>query len=128
MGPVIGEGIPREVRDHQWSALNVPLLWAAAEDDRLCPMILWLREVSQSPQDARCRSPDGEAYSSQNGSMTERILNVAVAHDARVSALESVFVSLTLGECEQREPDATVPRPVTSAAVSRTLVGKHLTE
>ena len=44
----------------------------------------------------------------------ERILNIAVAHDARVSALESVFVLVTLGECDQtREPVATVPRPVT---------------
>ena len=48
VGPLIGEGIPREIRRHQWSALKVPLLWAAAEDDRLCPMIQWLREVSQS--------------------------------------------------------------------------------
>ena len=46
--------------------------------------------------------------------MQERILNIAVAHDARVSALESVFVSVTLGECDQtREPVATVPRRVT---------------
>ena len=41
VGPMIGEGIPREIRRHQWSALNVPLLWAAAEDDRLCPKSRW---------------------------------------------------------------------------------------
>ena len=48
VGPTSGEGIPREIRRHQWSALNVPLLWAAAEDDRLCPLIQWLREKAQS--------------------------------------------------------------------------------
>ena len=42
-----GEDIPRAIRCH-WSALNVPLLWAAAEDDRRCPMMVWLMEVTQT--------------------------------------------------------------------------------
>ena len=140
VGPVIGEGIQREIRRHQWSALNVPLLWAAAEDDRLCPMIQWLLEVSQSlpmvpvagvqmagPDavmtgweslrdvmrsiEIRSREQFEEWIHNQGFPMPrwlgyisarvqERILNIAVAHDARVSALESVFVSVTLGECE----------------------------
>ena len=37
----VGE-IPREIRRHQWSALNVPLLWAAAEGDANNPMVRWL--------------------------------------------------------------------------------------
>ena len=48
VGPVIGQGIQREIRRHQWSVLNVPLFWVAAEDDRLYHMIQLLREVSQS--------------------------------------------------------------------------------
>ena len=44
----------------------------------------------------------------------KRIFISPAAHDARVLALKSVFVSVTLGECEQtRDPVATVPRPVT---------------
>ena len=34
----------------QWSALNVPHLWAAAEDDRHCPVLTWLCDRSQSLQ------------------------------------------------------------------------------
>ena len=40
--------IPRAIRRQHWSALNVPLLWAAAEDDRRCPMIVRLMEVTQT--------------------------------------------------------------------------------
>ena len=29
----LGEGVPREIRRQQWSAFNVPLLWAAATGD-----------------------------------------------------------------------------------------------
>ena len=32
-----GEDIPRAIRRHHWSALNVPVLWSAAEDDGRCP-------------------------------------------------------------------------------------------
>ena len=53
--------------------------------------------------------------------MQERILNIAVAHDARVSALESIFVSVTLAECEHVHDLVTAPRaaaPHTSASFS----------
>ena len=106
-------------------------------------MIQWLWEASQSllvpVAGVQMAGPDavmtGEALrfvlaNSSHGSTTkvslwqgggyisarvqERVLNIAVAHDARVSALESVFVLVTLGECDQtREPVVTVPRPVT---------------
>ena len=52
----------------------------------------------------------------------ERILNIAVARNARVSALESIFVSVTFAECEHvHDPVVTVPRaaaPHTSASFS----------
>ena len=35
--------IPRSLRRQQWSALNVPLMWAAAEGDRDCGVLRWLR-------------------------------------------------------------------------------------
>ena len=35
--------IPRSFRRQQWSALNVPLMWAAAEGDRDCGVLRWLR-------------------------------------------------------------------------------------
>ena len=43
-----GEDIPRAIWRHHWSALNVSLLWVAAEDDRRCPMMVWLMEVTQT--------------------------------------------------------------------------------
>ena len=162
VGPTSGEGIPREIRRHQWSALNVPLLWAAAEDDRLCPLIQWLREKAQSlpgvsvagvqmagpdavmtgweslrdtmrSLEIRSREQFAEWIHNQGFPMPrwgghisarvqERILNIAVAHDARVSALESIFVSVTLAECEHvHDPVVTVPRAAalhTSASFS----------
>ena len=42
--------IRRLASRHQWSALSVPLLWAAAEDDRECPVLTWSRDRSQSLQ------------------------------------------------------------------------------
>ena len=36
------EGVPRGIRRQQWSAFNVPLVWAAANGDRSCPMLGWL--------------------------------------------------------------------------------------
>ena len=127
-----------------WSALNVPLLWAAAADDRLCPMILWLREVSQSlpmvsVAGVQMAGPDAvmtgwESLRDVMRSIEIRSRTVRRKDPQRrfphakwevtsaqgcknvawVSALESVFVSVTLGECGQtREPVATVPRPVT---------------
>ena len=87
----------------------------------------WLRDVMRSIE-IRSREQFAEWIHNQGSPMPrwggyisarvqERTLNIAVAHDARVSALESVFVSVTLGECDQTlEPFATVPRPVTPHA------------
>ena len=38
--------IPRAIRRHQWSALNVPVMWAAAAGDRSHPVLQWLLEVA----------------------------------------------------------------------------------
>ena len=45
VGPVNTNEIPRAIRCHQWSALNVPLLWAASTGDRDHPVLQWLLEV-----------------------------------------------------------------------------------
>ena len=42
-----GEDIPREIRRHQLSAFNVPLMWAAAEGDS-CPVLGWLAGAAQN--------------------------------------------------------------------------------
>ena len=47
VGTIDGTEIPREIRRHQWSVLNDPLLWAAAEDTRHSPVLVWLSEVAQ---------------------------------------------------------------------------------
>ena len=41
------EDIPQEIRRHQWSALNVPLLWAAAEGNNENPVVQWVVEESE---------------------------------------------------------------------------------
>ena len=47
VGPVHTEDIPMEIRRHQWSALNVLLLWAAAEGSDEHPFVGWLVDVSE---------------------------------------------------------------------------------
>ena len=39
-----------------------------------------------------------------SGRVQERILNLAIAVDARVSALECLFVRLTMAECQRQDP------------------------
>ena len=41
-------GIPREIRSHRGSLLNVPLMWAAAAGDRECPVLTWLVSVARN--------------------------------------------------------------------------------
>ena len=77
VGPVIGEGIPREIRRHQWSALNVPLLWAAAEDDRLCPHDSVVAGGFRISLGARRRSPNGKPRRRDDG------LGVVEGRDAK---------------------------------------------
>ena len=49
VGPINPEmDIPRRLRRQQWSALNVPLMWSAAEGNRQCAMLEWL--VSRAEQ------------------------------------------------------------------------------
>ena len=143
VGPLNGDEIPREIRRHQWSALDVPLLWAAAEDDDQCPVMLWLAELChaipsvtvagvelgsvdalavgwQSLRDVmrsmgiQSREQFAEWIHSQGFPMPrwgahissrvqERILDLAIARDARVSAFECIFVKMTLAQCEQRQ-------------------------
>ena len=45
VGPVrrSQDQIPRSLRRQQWSVLNVTLMWAAAEGDRDCGVLRWLR-------------------------------------------------------------------------------------
>ena len=47
VGPHDSQDIPREIRRHQWSALNVLLLWSAAEGDFDNPVVRWLVEESE---------------------------------------------------------------------------------
>ena len=47
-GPWQGGEIPRAIRRHQWSALNVPLIWSASVGDRNNPVLLWLMEASSA--------------------------------------------------------------------------------
>ena len=43
VGPIPMEGgIPRMLRRQQWSVLNVPLMWSAAEGNRRCWTLEWL--------------------------------------------------------------------------------------
>ena len=37
-----GQEILQSIERQQWSAFNIPLLWAVAEGDRNCPVLLWL--------------------------------------------------------------------------------------
>ena len=47
VGPVDFEGeIPRAIRRQQWSAVYVPLMWAAASGDRECPLLQWLSNAA----------------------------------------------------------------------------------
>ena len=50
VGPVkrSHDEIPRSLRRQQWSALNVPLMWAAAEGDRDCGVFRWLRRCTST--------------------------------------------------------------------------------
>ena len=43
-----GGEIPREVRRLQWSAFNVPLMWAAAANDQNCAILEWLNQQTES--------------------------------------------------------------------------------
>ena len=49
VGPVLRteDGIPRTIRRQQWSALNVPLMWSAAEGNRGCAVLEWLISNAQ---------------------------------------------------------------------------------
>ena len=49
VGPTMTHnGIPREIRSHRWSLLNVPLMWAAAAGDRECPVLTWVVSVARN--------------------------------------------------------------------------------
>ena len=43
-----GGEIPREVRRLQWSAFNVPLMWAAAANDQDCAILEWFNQQTES--------------------------------------------------------------------------------
>ena len=46
-GPVDPDGdIPRTIRRQQWSAFNVPLVWAAASGDQECLLLQWLCQAA----------------------------------------------------------------------------------
>ena len=43
IGPIrLEEGVPREIRRQQWSVLNVPSMWSAAEGNQECAILEWL--------------------------------------------------------------------------------------
>ena len=132
---------PRAIRRHQWSALNVPLMWAAAAGDRSHPVFQWLLEVVATIPEVTVAGIDMTVQSrigwealrdilhsrgigphedlvewihAQGFPMPgwgaqfqrqgqERILDQPIAVDARVSGLESLFVRLTMAECQRRQ-------------------------
>ena len=140
------DGIPRQVQRQQWSALFVPLMWAAADDEGSCPLLEWLamtaevvtdvpvagalvggRYAVQAAWESLCRAyrswgihsredlaewiysqgfpkPRGGVHFS--GRAQERILQEACKIDARIAALETVIVRITVeavrrAVCEQ---------------------------
>ena len=47
VGPVpVGAPVPRIVREHRWSVLNVPLMWDATGQERSTPTLDWFCHVS----------------------------------------------------------------------------------
>ena len=43
VGPVrANQEVPRQILRQTWSALNVPLMWAASSGDEECPVLLWV--------------------------------------------------------------------------------------
>ena len=118
VGPHDSEDIPREIRRHQWSALNVLLLWSAAEGDFDNPMVRWLVEESERLPTvivAGVQMSGFFAAVTMWGSLRdvlhsrgfgtraqERLLNLAIADNASVSGLESLFDQMTLAECRRQ--------------------------
>ena len=51
--------IPRDVHEQRWSALNVPLIWAAAGSNDVCPIVDWLAAAADGAPlvDIGARSP-----------------------------------------------------------------------
>ena len=48
MGPVrANQEVPRQILRQTWSALNVPLMWAASSGDEECPVLLWLARAGE---------------------------------------------------------------------------------
>ena len=48
VGPVrANQEVPRQILRQTWSALNVPLMWAASSGDEECPVLLWLAHAGE---------------------------------------------------------------------------------
>ena len=48
VGPVTAnQEVPRMILRQTWSALNVPLMWAASSGDAECPVLLWLAHAGE---------------------------------------------------------------------------------
>ena len=44
--PIHQRELPGAIRRQQWSAVYVPLMWAAASGDRECPLLQWLSNAA----------------------------------------------------------------------------------
>ena len=129
VGPLhrMEDGIPRSIRRQQWSALNVPLMWSAAEGNRGCAVLEWLiAKAQQTPslhvageevpgrqaalmgwealqgdhiQGRSLGFPRPHWGAHFSGRAQERILNFTVSQDARGSAIEALYVHIVLHKC-----------------------------
>ena len=77
-----------------------PSPWSASSGDRN-PVLLWLMEASSAISSV---AVTGVEMTGPEAVATGRILNLAIAVDVRVSALECLFVRLTLAECQRQDP------------------------
>ena len=61
--------------------------------------------------DPQSRIPNAQVVRYISGRVQERILNIGIAQDARVSAIESACVMVTMAECEHRQEPVVPPTP-----------------
>ena len=123
VGPIPTEGgIPRMLRRQQWSVLNVPLMWSAAEGNRQCWTLEWHpvtvggvevpgRGVGSASQRHAQLEQSREGLSEWihhqgfprprwrahfSGRVQERILNLVIARDIRGTVFESLYVHMVM--------------------------------
>ena len=125
----------RHARDNQATTvvpLNVPVMWEAARQDEMCPLVEWLISVTSAMAEPMRNWLDGPSRSVAivGHWISSGVVNIpptrpgnhittACSEDARVALLESVFVSVTLEEGRAvriRRSDGEVPIEVPSGS------------